>query len=146
MITNGYKNSYYYQGNFYIDNYWVDWGNYVAPANIYYETIGMIKGLLNNSITIYNITESVSTDTFENLKTQSTGTAFTCRISPLSEKKRFFAHKYNIETSHLMYSAWSTLFGAGDQILYDGDTYEIIGIVNPSEWNKLMQTELKHVG
>jgi hypothetical protein len=26
MITNGWKNSYYYQGNYYIDDYYLDWG------------------------------------------------------------------------------------------------------------------------
>lgn len=105
----------------------------------------MIQGLLNNSVTIYKITESVSTDTGENIKTETSLGTYNVRISPLSQVERYYADKNNLETTHRMYCGFSTTFDAGDRVSYDSKTFEIIGITNPSEWDRFLQVDLKYV-
>lgn len=70
---------------------------------------------------------------------------FNVRISPLSQREQYYANKNNLETTHRMYSTYSAIFDAGDRVVYDTSTYEIIGITNPSEWNKFLQTDIKYV-
>ena len=44
MITNGWKNSYYYQGNYYIDDYYLDWGPAIGQI-LYYGFYSLITEL-----------------------------------------------------------------------------------------------------
>jgi len=146
MITNGYYNSYYLQSYYYIDNYYVDYGEYVSTASeVIYETIGMIRGIFNKDITIYVVTESVSTVTGENLKSESTGTTVRARVRPLTQFEIMRNSKRNLETTHRIYCDWSTEWDAGDRVVYNGDTYEIEGIIDPQELDKMMQMDVKYV-
>ena len=105
----------------------------------------MIQGLFNNTVEIYTITESVSTVTGENVKSETLLGTYNVRISPLSQSERYYANKNNLETTHRMYSTYTTSFDAGDRVKHDSITYEIVGITNPSEWDKFLQTDLKNV-
>jgi SPP1 family predicted phage head-tail adaptor len=105
----------------------------------------MISHLLKDSVTVYTVTESISTTTGENVKTNSTGDVIRARISPLSQREIYYANKNNLETTHRMYCDYSTLFSAGDRVAVGTSTYEIMGITNPSEWNKFLQVDLKRV-
>lgn len=104
-----------------------------------------ISGMLNNTALVYTVTESVSTTTGENVKTNSTGTTVRARISPLSQRESYYVQKLQLETSHRMYCEYSTGFLAGDRVAFNSVTYEIVGITNPSEWNKFLQVDLKVV-
>ena len=104
----------------------------------------MIQSLLNNTVNIYTVTESIST-TGEVIKTESTLANIKVRISPLSQIERYYADKNNLETTHRMYSTYSTTWDAGDRVQYNNKMYEITGITNPSEWDKFLQTDLKYV-
>ena len=104
-----------------------------------------ILSLLNNSVTIYTIAESISSDTGENIKTETSIGTFKVRISPLSQREQYYANKNNLDTSHRMYCPYSTAFNAGDRVVYGTSTFEITGITNPSEWNKFLQVDLKRV-
>jgi len=105
----------------------------------------VINHLLKDSVTVYGVTESVSTTTGENVKTNSTGDVIAARISPLSQREIYYANKNNLETTHRMYCDYSTLFDAGDRVVLGTSTYEITGVTNPSEWNKFLQVDLKRV-
>lgn len=105
----------------------------------------MIHGLLNNTATVYTITETVSTVTGEVVKSSTALLTFNVRISPLSQSERYYVNKNNVETTHRMYSTYSTIFTAGDRVVYGVSTFEITGITNPSEWNKFLQTDIKYV-
>lgn len=105
----------------------------------------MIQGLLNNTADIYTITESISSVTGENIKTEILLGTFRVRISPLSQRELYYSNRNNLETTHRMYSTYSTSWDAGDRVLFGSNTYEITGITNPSEWDRFLQTDLKYV-
>jgi len=104
-----------------------------------------IVSLLNNTVTIYTVAESVSTTTGENVKTETSIGTFKVRISPLSQSEQYYANKNNLGTTHRMYLSYSTAFDAGDRVIVGTSTFEIVGITNPSLWNKFLQVDLKNV-
>ena len=145
MITNGYKNSYYYLSYYFIDDYYIDWGDAVSTGYPIYESFGMIRGLFNKDVTVYVITESVSTVTGENLKTESTGTNIRARIMPVTQNEIYYANKNNLEIKQRLYCDFSTWFDAGDRLEYDGETFEITGMKNPQELQNFLEVDYKRV-
>ena len=146
MITNGWKNSYYYQPYYWMDNYYLEWGTSTGLATIpIYESIGMIRGLFNKQVTIYNVTESVSTTTGENLKTNSTGFTIKARIVPTTAAEIYRANKTNCELIQRLYTDMSTLFNEGDRLMYDGNTFEITGCKNFDEWDRYLRVDYRRV-
>jgi SPP1 family predicted phage head-tail adaptor len=105
----------------------------------------MINHLLKDTVTVYSVTEAESTATGEFVKTQSTGFTIKARISPLSARESYYAHKSNLDISHRMYCEYSTLFNQLDRVNFNSRTYEVKGITNPSEWNKFLQVDLLNV-
>ena len=85
MIENGYKNEYYYSIYYWLDDYYPEYGTYVSTAAPFYGTFGMIRGTFNKDIIIYTVTESISTVTGENVKTESTGMSLKARVRPLTQ-------------------------------------------------------------
>ena len=106
----------------------------------------MITHLLKDTVTIYTITQGISTDTGENIKTESTGFALKARVSPLSDRESYFAQKNNRIVSHRMYCDYSTAFDNVSRVVIVTSTYEIIGgPKNPSMWNKFLEVDLQVV-
>jgi SPP1 family predicted phage head-tail adaptor len=138
----------YFPDYFWETKYWPDGGapsTLIAPVLSIFESFGMIKGLFNKEVLIYNVTESVSTLTGENLKTNSVGTSLKCRIMPVTRAEIFRANKNNLEVKHRLYCHMSTWFNEGDRILYDSETYEITGMKNPDELDHFLQVDYKLV-
>jgi SPP1 family predicted phage head-tail adaptor len=104
-----------------------------------------VISLLNNTVIIYTVVESISTVTGENIKTETSIGTFKVRISPLSQNEQYYASKNNLNTTHKMYCQYSTVFDAGDRVVIGTSTFEIAGITNPSLWNKFLQVDLKNV-
>jgi SPP1 family predicted phage head-tail adaptor len=146
MITNGYQNANYWPIYYWMDYYWPGAS---APSTItstpIYESIGMIRGLFNKDVTIYNVTESVSTLTGENIKTNSTGMTIRARVVPTTASEIFRANKNNCELIQKLYTDMSTQFNEGDRVMYDGNTYEITGCKNFDEWNRYLRVDYKRV-
>jgi len=105
----------------------------------------MINHLLKDTVTVYSVTEVESTATGEFVKVQSTGFDIKARISPLSARESYYNQKLNLDTTHKMYCEYSTLFNKLDRVLFNSKTYEIKGIINPSEWNKFLKVDLNNV-
>lgn len=105
----------------------------------------MISHLLNNTASIYTVTEALSSVTGETVKTSTLYATINVRISPLSQRELYYANKLNLETTHRMYSTFSSGWDAGDRVVFNTSTYEITGKTNPSEWDKFLQTDLKYV-
>lgn len=145
MISNGYKNSYYYQPYYWMDNYYPEWGEYVAPSKTIYESIGMIRGLFNKIVTVYPVTESVSTTTGENIKTNGTAVTIKARVVPLTKNEVYRANKLNLEIVQCLYTDMSTAFDEGDRIYYDGNYYEITELKNFDEWDRYLRVNYKRV-
>jgi SPP1 family predicted phage head-tail adaptor len=145
-MENGYQNKYYWP-NWWIDNYWVEWGTSTGSAvsTTFYPTIGMIKNTYNTDIVIYYVTESISTITKEIIHTESTGETMRARVRPLTQFEIMKNNKRGLETSHRVYCDWSTLFNAKDKMVYDGNTYEIVGILDPSHTHQFMEMDIKYV-
>jgi SPP1 family predicted phage head-tail adaptor len=144
MITNGYKNAYYYIPGYYIDNYYIDWGEYESTGYPTYESFGMIRGLFNKDVTIYTITEAVST-TGEIVKTESTGITIKARVMPISQRELYYANKNNLEITQKLFCDYSTWFNAKDRLVYDSETFEITGLKNPQESEQFLEVEYKRV-
>ena len=105
----------------------------------------MIGNLLNNFVTVYSITQGVSTATGENVETLSTGITIKARISPLSQQEQYFAHKEQLNTTHRLYCEYVTTWDTWDQVYFNGVMYEITGTTNPSEANKFLQINLQAI-
>lgn len=105
----------------------------------------MIDHLLKDTVTVYTVTESVSTTTGENVKTNSTGDVIAARISPLSQREIYYANKNNLDTTHRMYCDYTSSILAGDRVVVGASTFEVMGITNPSMWDKFLQVDLKRV-
>jgi head-tail adaptor len=106
----------------------------------------MISHLLKDNVTVYTITESISSETGENIKTESTGDVIKARISPLSDRESYFAQKNNRTISHRMYCDYSTLCDSISRVSFGTSTYEVVGgPSNPSMWNKFLEIDLQVV-
>ena len=148
MITNGYQNQYYWPAYYWMDYYWPGAGalsTVVTPALSIFESIGMIRGLFNKDVTIYNVTESVSTTTGENLKTNSTGFTIKARVVPTTAAEIYRANKTNCELIQRLYTDMSTQFNEGDRLMYDGNTFEITGCKNFDEWDRYLRVDYRRV-
>lgn len=106
----------------------------------------MIENFYNDTVTIYRITEGISTVTGENVKTASTVTTdLKCKIRPMTNQESFYQHKNNLEITHYMYSAVSTLFQQLDRIVFGTSTFEVTGIINPMQYGRYQRAGLKAV-
>lgn len=103
----------------------------------------MIENYYTHDVTVYTVTEGISSVTGENTRTNSTGTAFKVRVRPITNQESFYQDKNNLEITHFMYSTISTFFNQSDRVVYDGSTYEIQGITNPMGMNRYQRTTLK---
>jgi hypothetical protein len=95
-----------------------------------------------DTVTLYYVTESISTVTGENVKTNSVGTNLKCKIRPLTNYEQFIQNKNSRNVSHRIYCAQSTAFVNVDRIEYGGITFEIKGIINPFNKNEFMQVDV----
>ena len=111
----------------------------------------MITHLLKDNVTVYTITDGISTDTGENIKTESTGNVIKARISPLSDRESYYSQKMNRVVSHRMYCDYSTLITNESRILVGPSSsvaikFEVVGgHKNPSMWNKFLEVDLQVV-
>lgn len=105
----------------------------------------MIEDYYTHDVTIYTITESISSVTGENVKTASTGIAMKVRIRPITNQESFFQNKSNLNITHYMYSAISTAFSHLDRVVYETSTFEIKGITNPMGMNRYQRAELQAI-
>jgi SPP1 family predicted phage head-tail adaptor len=104
-----------------------------------------ISHFYNDVVTLYTVTESVSTLTGENLKTNSTGVSVKCKIRPLTNYEKYMQNKNNVEMTHRIYASCSTFWENVNRILYGSVQYEIVGIINPFNKNDFYQIDVKAV-
>ena len=58
--------------------------------------IEMIKRFYTDTVTVYTVTEGISTDTGENIKTNSTGTTLKCKVRPITNAESYYQNKNNL--------------------------------------------------
>ena len=97
-----------------------------------------------DSVTLYSMTQGIST-LGENILLSTTGSTLRCKVRPLSNSERFYQNRNNLETTHRMYCAYTTIFDTIDRVVYKDSTFEITGIINPFEKNDFLQVDLKAV-
>ena len=107
--------------------------------------IEMIKRFYTDTVTVYTITEGISSVTGENVKTASTGTTIKCKVRPLTNAESYYQNKNNLQISHYMYCDVSTSIVQLDRVAFGSSTFEIKGIINPMGMNKYMRVDLEAV-
>ncbi len=106
----------------------------------------MIHRFYTDTVTIYTITEGISSVTGENVKTASTiTTSLKCKVRPITNAENYYQNKNNLEVTHYMYCDVSTAFNQLDRVVFGASTFEIKGIINPMSMDRYQKVELKAV-
>ena len=66
-------------------------------------------------------------------------------INPISNKNVFEANKIDDKTTHIITIRYYTSLTTKDRIKYGDRIFNIIGIINPLENNKIMQIKVEEV-
>lgn len=96
-----------------------------------------------DTVTVYTVTESISSVTGENVKSSSTGVSLKCKVRPLTNYEKFIQNKNNLETTHRVYCGYSTCITALDRIVYSNSTFEIISMITPFNKRDFMQVDIR---
>jgi hypothetical protein len=108
--------------------------------------IELISRFYTHDVTVYRITEGISSETGENIKTASTITSnLKCRVRPITNAESYYQNKNNLEISHYMYCEVSTAYNQQDRVVYGSSTFEINSIINPMGMDKYQRVGLKAV-
>jgi SPP1 family predicted phage head-tail adaptor len=88
-------------------------------------------------------TIAVSTDSGENVETWSAGNMIKGRVRPLSMKEQYYRNKEHTEITHRLYS--TTVVNERGRVVHNSKNYDIISVINPMEFNRFYQIDLKVV-
>lgn len=105
----------------------------------------MIENFFTQDISLYKLTEAVSTDTGDTVKTYTLTKAVKGRIAPMTDSEVYRKHKMGEDARYKMYVPISTLFEASDKIVCGTSTYIMTGQRNPMNMDRFLVCELKVV-
>ena len=103
----------------------------------------MLSGLMIHKAAVQRSTFGATTFSSGGTKAWATVNAsLPCRIQPLSASERIEFSRPQQEVTHRMYVAGSVDITAADRISFGGRTFNIVGVRNIDEWNRLTTIDL----
>lgn len=105
--------------------------------------ISIMRHWFTHTAKVYTVTESQSSDTKENITSETLLATISCRIRPLTAGERFVQHKETAIITHRLYSTFEIV--NKNTVQWNSNTYEVIDVKNPMNMNMYYQADLSRV-